>query len=99
MLRQARLTQEPVLELSVVLDEAVLLRRIGDSELMRAQLERLANVADLPHVDLRVLPLDRETALLAGTFVIMSFGPGTAADPASLSDVVSIENLNTELYV
>ena len=42
MVRQERLTREPVLQLSVVLDEAVLLRRIGNRGLMRAQLERLA---------------------------------------------------------
>ena len=30
---------------------------------MRAQLERLVDAADLPNVDLRVMPLDREIAL------------------------------------
>jgi len=99
MLRQERLTREPVLQLSVVLDEAVLLRRVGDRGVMRAQLERLANVADLPNVDLRVMPLDREIALLAGSFVIMSFGSRSTAEAASLGDIVSTENLNTELYI
>jgi len=99
MLRHERLTQEPVLQLSVVLDEAVLLRRVGDAALMRTQLERLADVADMPNVDLRVLPLNRETALLAGSFVIMSFGFRTTPETAGLGDVVSTENLNTELYV
>jgi len=68
MLRQERLTHEPVLQLSVVLDEAVLLRRVGDRGVMRAQLERLMDVADLPNVDLRVMPLDREIALLGASF-------------------------------
>jgi transcriptional regulator with XRE-family HTH domain len=99
MLRQERLTREPVLHLSVILDEAVLLRRIGDRGLMRAQLERLTDAADLPNVDLRVLPLNREIALLAGTFVIMSFSPRTTQEAASVGDIVSTENLNTELYV
>jgi hypothetical protein len=99
MLRQERLTREPVLQLSVVLDEAVLLRRVGDPGVMRAQLERLADAAALPNVDLRVLPLNRDTALLAGSFVIMSFGSGTMSGAASLGDVVSTENLNTELYI
>ena len=74
MVRQERLTHKPVLQLSVVLDEAVLLRRVGNRGLMRAQLERLAAVADMPNVELRVMPLDREMALAAGSFVIMSFG-------------------------
>jgi hypothetical protein len=99
MLRQERLIQEPVFQLSVVLDEAVLLRRVGDPALMRTQLERLADVADMPNVDLRVLPLNRETALLAGSFVIMSFGFPTTPEAVGLGDVVSTENLNTELYV
>jgi hypothetical protein len=99
MLRQERLTREPVLQLSVVLDEAVLLRRVGDQGLMHAQLARLAAVADMPNVELRVMPLNREIALVAGSFVIMSFASRSTAEAASLSDVVSTENLNTELYV
>jgi Domain of unknown function (DUF5753)/Helix-turn-helix domain len=99
MIRQERLTHEPVLQLSVVLDEAVLLRRVGDRGLMRAQLEHLTDVADLPNIDLRVMPLDRELALQAGSFVIMSFGSSSTAEAASLGDVVSTESLNTELHV
>jgi hypothetical protein len=99
MLRQERLTHEPVLQLSVVLDEAVLLRRVGDRGVMRAQLEHLADMADLSNVELRVMPLERELALLAGSFAIMSFGSPSTAEAASLGDVVSTESLNTEMYV
>ena len=99
MRRQERLTREPVLQISVVLDEAVLLRRVGDRRVMRAQLARLADVADLPNVDLRVMPLDREIGLVAGSFVIMSFGSRLTAEAPSLGDVVSTESLNTELYI
>ena len=99
ILRQERLTHEPVLQLSVVLDEAVLLRRIGDWGVMHAQLEHLADMADLPNVDLRVMPLNRELALLAGSFVIMSFGSSSTAEATSLGDVVSTESLSTELHV
>ena len=99
MLRQERLTHEPVLKLSVVLDESVLLRRIGDRGIMRAQLERLADMADFPNVDLRVMPLDREIALGGGSFVIMSFGSPSTTEAASLGDIVSTENVNTELYI
>jgi len=99
MIRQERLTHEPVLQLSVILDEAVLLRRIGDRRLMRAQLVHLADMTGLPNIDLRVMPLDRELALLAGSFVIMSFGSSSTAEAASLGDVVSTESLNTELHV
>lgn len=98
MLRQERLIREPVLQLSVIIDEAILLRKVGDRELMRAQLEQLAEMADLPNVELRVLPLDREIALLPGSFEIMSFGPTTADEGSILGDIVSTEILNTELY-
>jgi Domain of unknown function (DUF5753) len=99
MRRQQRLTHEPLLQLSVVMDEAVLMRKIGDRRLMQTQLARLADVADLPNVDLRILPLNRETALLAGSFVIMSFGFPGITEAASLGDVVSTESLSTEIYV
>jgi Domain of unknown function (DUF5753)/Helix-turn-helix domain len=99
MRRQERLTHEPVLQLSVVLDEAVLLRKVGDRGVMRAQLEQLADVADLPNVDLRIMLLDREIGLLGASFVIMSFGSRSAGEDATLGDVVSTENLNTELFI
>lgn len=99
MLRQARLAREPVLQLSVILDESVLLRGVGDRRVMRAQLARLADAAELPNVDLRVLPLNENTGLHGASFGIMSFrswgGPGGEA----LADVVTTENLNTALYV
>jgi hypothetical protein len=99
MLRQERLTREPVLQFSVVLDQSVLLRRIGDRGIMRTQLERLADVAEMPNVDVRIMPLDRKIALGGGSFVIMSFGSRSTAEAASLGDIVSTENLNTELYI
>jgi Domain of unknown function (DUF5753) len=50
MIRQQTLTRDPPLQLAVVIDESVLLRRIGSRELMRAQLLHLAEVAELPNV-------------------------------------------------
>lgn len=99
MLRQERLTREPVLQLSVVVDEAVLLRGVGDRGIMRDQLARLADAAEIPNVDLRVLPLNENNGLSSGTFVIMSFGPRGTAEEAALGDVVAAETLTTELYV
>ncbi|HEY7275356.1 MAG TPA: helix-turn-helix transcriptional regulator [Trebonia sp.] len=99
MLRQARLTQEPVLRLSVVMDEAVLLRGVGDLGVMRAQLARLIDVAELPNVNLRVLPLKQNAGLHGGSFAIVSFRSQEAPEEGALGDVVSTENLNTEFYV
>src|SRR5437879_10881189 len=44
--------------LAVIIDESVLVRRFGGPHVMRTQLQRLAEQAELPNVELRVLPLD-----------------------------------------
>jgi hypothetical protein len=98
-LRQERLTREPVLHLSVVMDEAVLLRAVGDRDVMRTQLASLAKAGELPNVELRVLPFNRNRALVAASFVILGFGSRGGPEATSLGDVVSTESLNTELYV
>lgn len=54
--RQAVLRADPPLELSAVLDEAVLRRQIGGPGVMAAQLRHLVEVARLPQVRLQVLP-------------------------------------------
>jgi hypothetical protein len=83
-----------------VIDESVLLRKVGARSLMHAQLRRLAEVADLPNVDLRIMPLSsRETSLVADSFAIFSFGPQTTGEVGKLADVVSTESLTSELYV
>lgn len=97
MIRQQVLTRDPPLQLSVVIDESVLLRRIGSRELMRAQLLHLARIAELPNVDLRVLPLSYERVLVADSFVI--FGFATTGDVGHLNDIVSIESaVKSESY-
>jgi hypothetical protein len=97
MLRQTRLTQEPVLQFSVVIDEAVLLRAVGDREVMRTQLARLTDAADLPNVDLRILPLSQNGGLHGSSFEIMSFG-SRGMPGAEVGDIVSVEILHTALY-
>ncbi len=96
--RQERLAREPALRLSAVVDESVLLRRVGNNAVMRAQLESLAGAAEQSNVDLRILRLSQNPGLLSGSFVIMRFGSeGTPA--GVLGDVVSTESLVTEIYV
>src|SRR3984957_16765508 len=55
MQRQQVLDREG-LQLTVVLDESVLRRRIGDDSVMYDQLQRLAQEADRPNLTLRILP-------------------------------------------
>jgi transcriptional regulator with XRE-family HTH domain len=72
-LRQQVLSREPPLRLSFVVDESVLYRKIGDASVMRRQLEYLIDVSRLPHVDLRILPLNGEHPIASGAFNYMVF--------------------------
>jgi hypothetical protein len=97
MARQQLLTvRNPPLRLSVVLDESVLMRKVGGRDVMYAQLLHLAEMAELPNVEVRVLPLQSERSLMADSFVIFEFGsqPGLG----KLGDVVSTESLKGDLY-
>jgi transcriptional regulator with XRE-family HTH domain len=80
------------LELSVVLDESVLRRRVGNDAVMYEQLQRLAQEADRPNLTLRILPLDAQHLVFGESFVIFGFG---ADDDAVLQDVVSTEHLKS----
>jgi transcriptional regulator with XRE-family HTH domain len=93
MQRQQVLDREPELQLSVVLDESVLKRRIGDELVMYEQLQRLAHEADRPNLTLQILPLDAQHAVFGGSFVIFRFG---SDNDAMLQDVVSTEHLRND---
>lgn len=56
----ARLARQEILVFSFVQCESTLRRPIGGKMVMRKQLERLLEVGQCRHVDLQVLPLDRE---------------------------------------
>jgi transcriptional regulator with XRE-family HTH domain len=93
MQRQQVLDREG-LHLSVVLDESVLKRRIGDESLMYEQLQHLARAADRPNLALQILPLDTQHTVFGESFVIFGFGFGQDSD-AMLQDVVSTEQLRS----
>jgi transcriptional regulator with XRE-family HTH domain len=99
LIRQQLLTRDPPLELSVVLDESVLLRRVADSPAMKAQLEHLVELSHLPNVTLRVLPLNGGHPILTNSFTILKFGAVNEVDGSRLHDVVSTETLSRgDLY-
>ena len=80
------------LELSVVLDESVLMRRIGDESVMHAQLQHLARLAERPNLTVQILPLDTKHTVFGESFVIFGFGEDS---DAMLQDVVSTEHLRS----
>ncbi len=84
------------LQLSVVLDESVLRRRIGDAPVMHEQLQRLAREADRPNLTLQVLPLDVQHTVFGESFVIFGFAADGDAMP---HDVLSTEQLRSSYTV
>ena len=92
--RQGVLRTDPPLRLSAVLDEAVLRREVGGRRVMRNQLRHLSRVAQLPHVEIQLLPFSVGGYTgLTGPFVIFSF-PNT-----SDLDVVVLDHLTSSLYL
>ncbi len=93
--RQAVLTRERPLTIFAVLEESVLLRRLADNAVMYAQLDRLAEISQLPNVRLQILPLDGPHPVGTGAFALFRFAP---AHDVSLPDVAVIEDLANSRY-
>ncbi|MFI9271695.1 helix-turn-helix domain-containing protein [Kitasatospora sp. NPDC052896] len=83
MQRQEILDRQPPPMLWAIINEAVLRRPIGSPEVMRAQLEHLANMADeRPHITVQVLPFSAGAHPAMGkAFSLLSFKdiPGSVA--------------------
>jgi transcriptional regulator with XRE-family HTH domain len=93
MRRQQVLSRED-LQLSVVLDESVLKRRIGDEPVMYEQLQRLVQEADRPNLNLQILPLNTRHTVFGESFVIFGF---IDDDDAALPDVVIAEQMRSSV--
>lgn len=93
--RQDVLTRSPVpLRLHVMLDEAVLRRSCGGSQVMREQLRHLAELEGDPSVTIQVLPFAREVPIgLESSFYQLKFD--VPADPG----VVYLETRLGGLYL
>jgi transcriptional regulator with XRE-family HTH domain len=91
-MRRQQVLDRAALKISVVLDESVLLRRIGSDLVMYEQLQRLAFECDRPNVTLQILPLDGHRTVIGESFVLFSF---EADGDAVLQDVVSTEQMRS----
>jgi transcriptional regulator with XRE-family HTH domain len=92
-LRRQQVLDRAGLELSVILDESVLKRRIGNDAVMYGQLQRLAAEAERPNVTLQILPLNAQHRVFGESFVIFGFETDGADGDAPLQEVVSIEEM------
>ncbi|NBE79559.1 helix-turn-helix domain-containing protein [Micromonospora rubida] len=92
-----RLPKAP--HLQSVLSEAVLLRCVGGPAAMAEQLGHLLELADLPNVSIRVLPLaaGAHYGTLAGTFMMLDFPLANRVTPEP--SVVYCESLTGALYL
>ena len=92
--RQKMLTEPGSPKLWAVVDEAALSRPFGSPGVMRAQLQRLLEMSELPNVILQVLPFHLGAhAAAGGPFTILRF-----AEP-DLPDIVYLEQLTSAVYL
>jgi transcriptional regulator with XRE-family HTH domain len=93
MQRQQMLTEPGAPQLWAVLDEAALRRPPDGPMVMRAQLEHLLQLTELPNITLQIVPFRiGPHAAAGGPFTILRF-----PEP-DLPDVVYLEQLNSALY-
>jgi hypothetical protein len=94
MSRQELLTKADAPRVWAVMDEAALQRAVGGQQVMRAQLERLIHLTQLPNVTLQLMPFAAGGHVAAGgPFSILRF---SAPD---LQDIAYLEQLTSALYL
>jgi transcriptional regulator with XRE-family HTH domain len=93
-LRRQQVLEREDLRLSVVLDESVLKRRIGDESVMYEQLQRLVRDGDRPNLTLQILPLSAQHMVFGESFVIFGFRDDSGA---LQQDVVITEQLRSSV--
>jgi transcriptional regulator with XRE-family HTH domain len=92
--RQTLLTREDGPVFHLILDQAALQRPVGGSAVMRAQIARIIEVANLPRVTFQLIPLHVGAhPALDSTFVILEF------NKASVNDVVYVEGAVGNIYL
>jgi hypothetical protein len=92
--RQDLLTGPAPPQVWSVIDEGALRRPVGGRAVMRAQIKRLIEVAELRHVTLQVVPFSMGGhAAAGGSFTVLRF-----SEP-DVPDVVYVEQLTSALYL
>ena len=88
--RQRILDRDDPPVISVVIDEAVIRRKVGDADVMRQQLLHLTAMAERPNVDVQVVPFSEGAYAGTSPFVILSF--------AGEDDVIYLETMAGNIY-
>jgi transcriptional regulator with XRE-family HTH domain len=92
--RQDLLTRDDGPDFHLILDESALHRPVGDAGVMRDQIARIIEVADLPRVKFQLIPLKVGAhPALDSTFVILEF------NKPSVNDVVYVEGAVGNIYL
>lgn len=90
--RRDVLTRPQPVQMTALLGEGALRQKIGTPEVMLLQLEHLAKMAELPNVDLRIIPFDAGWHPgLDGNFLMLSIDGST--------EVVHLENRSSGLFL
>lgn len=93
MRRQQVLTRDDPPEYAAILDEATLHREVGGAEVMSGQLTHLLDLANRPHISLRVLPFAAGApASPEGAFTLFTM-------PAPFPDVAQVNTEAGAIYV
>jgi transcriptional regulator with XRE-family HTH domain len=93
MRRQKVLARPDAPRLWAVIDESVLHRPIGGRSELRAQLDRLIEVASMPNISLQILPYERSGYAAECAFSLLRF-----AEP-ELPNIVYAEHLTGAVYL
>lgn len=94
MERQAVLTKDSALKFWAVVDEAAVRRVVGGSQVMGAQLRRLADAAKSPNITFQVIPFGAGAHPgMPGQFVLMDF-----EDPMD-TDLIYIDSMAGDLFL
>lgn len=93
MRRQQALARPSAPRLWAIIDEAVLVRKIGGREVLLEQIDKLLELTTLPHITLQIVGLDITGYAAESPFTLLRF-----AEP-ELPKIVYIEYLSGALYL
>lgn len=92
--RQRVLDREPPLKLWAVIEESVLHRPIGGTDVLRSQLDALREAVTRPNVTVQIIPLESTGhSATGGAFSLLRF------PQRDLPDIVYLEHLTSALYL